>query len=135
MNFKYNLDRIASAANYLDNIIDSSIICFEGQMGAGKTTLISSLCKKWEIKEIVSSPTFSIVNKYESNIKGNIYHFDFYRLNNIEEILDIGFQDYLDSGSICLIEWGVRIKSFLPKNMNVIKIAIDQNNFRTITIN
>tara|TARA_B100001113_G_C20817597_1_gene495248 strand:- start:93 stop:506 length:414 start_codon:yes stop_codon:yes gene_type:complete len=134
MSFKYHLDKITSAANYLDKNIQTSIVCFDGPMGAGKTTLISALCNKWDVKDQVSSPTFSIINHYESEIKGPLYHFDFYRLNRLEEALDIGIEEYLESGNICLIEWGDRIKSLLPENRIIIDIALEKNNFRNLKI-
>ena len=134
MSFKYHLDKITSAANYLDKNIHTSIVCFDGPMGAGKTTLISALCNKWDVKDQVSSPTFSIINHYESEIKGSLYHFDFYRLNCLEEALDIGIEEYLESGNICLIEWGDRIKSLLPENIIIIDIALEKNDFRNLKI-
>ena len=134
MLFKYHLDEIKAAANYLDKYIDSTVICFNGPMGAGKTTLISALCCKWNVKDQVSSPTFSIVNEYETYSKDMLFHFDFYRLNSIEEALDIGVEEYLDSGNICLIEWGERIKSLLPDNIYTIEIALNEDNFRTLKI-
>lgn len=134
MSFKYHLDKITSAANYLDKNIHTSIVCFDGPMGAGKTTLISALCNKWDVKDQVSSPTFSIINHYESEIKGPLYHFDFYRLNCLEEALDIGIEEYLESGNICLIEWGDRIKSLLPENIIIIDIALEKNDFRNLKI-
>ena len=134
MVFKYHLDEIKYAADYLDKNIQTSIICFNGPMGAGKTTLISALCNKWNVKDQVSSPTFSIVNEYETYNKGFLFHFDFYRLNSIEEALDIGVEEYLDSGNICLIEWGERIKSLLPDNVYTIEVALNKNDFRTLKI-
>ncbi|PDH43532.1 MAG: tRNA (adenosine(37)-N6)-threonylcarbamoyltransferase complex ATPase subunit type 1 TsaE [Flavobacteriales bacterium MED-G15] len=134
MFFKYNLDQIGAAADFLDKNINNSIICFNGPMGVGKTTLISALCKKWQIKDVVSSPTFSIVNQYESECKGSFFHFDFYRLNSIEEALDIGVEEYLDAGNICLIEWGERIEGLLPEYFNTIEITIVENDFRSLKI-
>ena len=134
MVFKYHLDEIKSAADYLDKNIQSSVICFNGPMGAGKTTLISALCNKWNVKDQVSSPTFSIVNEYETYAKDLLFHFDFYRLNSVEEALDIGVEEYLDSGNICLIEWGERIKSLLPDNIYTIVIELNEDNFRTLKI-
>ena len=134
MVFKYHLDEIKSAADYLDKNIQSSVICFSGPMGAGKTTLISALCSKWNVKDQVSSPTFSIVNEYQTYAKDLLFHFDFYRLNSVEEALDIGVEEYLDSGNICLIEWGERIKSLLPDNIYTIEIELNEDNFRTLKI-
>ena len=134
MGFKYHLDEIKSAADFLDKNIQTSVICFNGPMGAGKTTLISALCSKWNVKDQVSSPTFSIVNEYKTYSKGLLFHFDFYRLNSVEDALDIGVEEYLDSGNICLIEWGERIKSLLPDNIYTIEIELNENDFRTLKI-
>ena len=134
MLFKYHLEDIKTAADYLDKKINNSIVCFNGPLGAGKTTLISALCSKWKVQDQVSSPTFSIVNQYETHKKGTLFHFDFYRLSCIEEALDIGVEEYFDSGNICLIEWGERIKSLLPDNINNIEVALMQNDFRALKI-
>jgi len=133
MSFRFNLEQIDKAVNYLDEHLQSSIICFEGSMGSGKTTLISKLCKKWQVTESISSPTFSIINHYISPNMGKIFHFDFYRLNNIEEALDIGTEEYLDSGNLCLIEWGERISTILPYHTKI-SIKVNKDQSRTISI-
>jgi len=132
MFFKYHLEEIKTAADYLDKKIQDSIVCFNGPMGAGKTTLISALCSKWRVKDQVSSPTFSIVNEYETHNKGSLFHFDFYRLDSIEEALDIGVDEYLESGNICLIEWGERIRGLLPDNIYNIEVGFMENDFRSL---
>ena len=132
MFFKYHLEEIKTAADYLDKKIQDSIVCFNGPMGAGKTTLISALCSKWRVKDQVSSPTFSIINEYETHNKGSIFHFDFYRLDSIVEALDIGVDEYLDSGNICLIEWGERIRGLLPDNIYNIEVGFMENDFRSL---
>ena len=132
MFFKYHLEEIKTAADYLDKKIQNSIVCFNGPMGAGKTTLISALCSKWKVKDQVSSPTFSIVNEYETHNRGSLFHFDFYRLDSIEEALDIGVDEYLESGNICLIEWGERIRGLLPDNIYNIEVGFMENDFRSL---
>ncbi len=134
MSFRFHLEQIDAAVDYLDEHLSASVICFDGPMGAGKTTLISELCKKWKVTDTVSSPTFSIVNHYESEIKGRLYHFDFYRLNDINEALDIGVEEYLDSENYCLIEWGERISPLLPHKRSIVKIEVDEDQSRTISI-
>ncbi|MEO8794046.1 MAG: tRNA (adenosine(37)-N6)-threonylcarbamoyltransferase complex ATPase subunit type 1 TsaE [Daejeonella sp.] len=99
------------------------IFLFFGEMGAGKTTFIKSICKALGFQDSVSSPTYSIVNEYPAK-EALIYHFDFYRLKNEEEAYDIGFEEYLDSGNYCLIEWPERIESLWPENY--IKVEIDE---------
>ena len=105
-----------------------------GDMGVGKTTLIKAISLQLEVQDIVNSPTFSIVNEYQTYSKNLLFHFDFYRLNSIEEALDIGVEEYLDSGNICLIEWGERIKSLLPDNKYIVEIALNEDDFRTLKI-
>ena len=134
MSFQFHLDQIDKAVDFLDKHLNTTVICFDGPMGAGKTTLVSSLCQKWEVTDPVSSPTFSIVNHYQSQIKGKIYHFDFYRLKSVNEALDIGVEEYLDSENYCLIEWGERIKPLLPSDYCIVNIEVNENQLRTLNI-
>ena len=133
MLFRFNLNQIDKAVDFLEEHLKTTIICFDGPMGAGKTTLISELCRKWDVNNSISSPTFSIVNHYISPSKGSIYHFDFYRLKNIEEAMDIGIDEYLESDNYCLIEWGERIRSMLPPH-NKVNLSINEDQSRTINI-
>ncbi len=131
--------------NYTLNTIDLAIekilpylekykvVLFNGSMGAGKTTLISTLCKNLGSNDDISSPTFSIVNEYISNI-GKIYHFDFYRIENIEEAFDIGLEEYLYSDDYCFIEWAEKIEELLPKSYLIINISIHSEIERSIEI-
>lgn len=107
---------------------------FEGEMGAGKTTLIKELCRQMGVTENTSSPTFSIVNEYLSGKGESIYHFDFYRLKDETEALDIGVEEYLYSGSYCFIEWPSKISSILPSSMLKISINIVAENKRRIQV-
>ncbi len=134
MSFRYHLNQINQAVDYLDEHLQSPVICFDGPIGAGKTTLISRLCQKWQVMDSISSPTFSIVNHYNSLNKGLIYHFDFYRLESLEEVLDIGIEEYLDSGNICLIEWSERVLALLPENCSRVNIEINNDQSRSINI-
>jgi tRNA threonylcarbamoyladenosine biosynthesis protein TsaE len=133
MSFRFNLKQIDQAVDYLDEQLQTPVICFDGPMGAGKTTLISRLCKKWQVTDPISSPTFSIVNHYISATKGGIYHFDFYRLKSIDEAMDIGTEEYLESENLCLIEWGERISPLLPPHTKV-TISINEDQSRTLNI-
>ena len=108
------------------------ILCFYGEMGAGKTTFIRYLCRELGVLENVSSPTFSIVNGYRTQSGGRVYHFGFYRLNSAQEALDIGIHDYFDSGSYCLVEWPEKILNLLPQPHTMVRIVPDQET-RTIT--
>src|SRR5882762_9720679 len=103
---------------------------FHGEMGAGKTTLIKGICKELGVTSVMTSPTFSIVNEYEGN--DIIYHFDCYRLKNENEAYDIGLEEYLDSGKLCLIEWPERIPSLLPASRFEIKLEIESPTHRRI---
>tara|TARA_S200000501_G_scaffold150373_1_gene141804 strand:+ start:1841 stop:2254 length:414 start_codon:yes stop_codon:yes gene_type:complete len=134
MSCRYHLHQINKVVDYLDENLQSPVICFEGSLGAGKTTLISRLCQKWQVSDSVNSPTFSIVNNYNSANKGLIYHFDFFRLESLEEALDIGIEEYLDSGNICLIEWSEKIFKLLPENYTRVNIEINNDQSRSINI-
>ncbi|PWJ39412.1 tRNA (adenosine(37)-N6)-threonylcarbamoyltransferase complex ATPase subunit type 1 TsaE [Sediminitomix flava] len=106
---------------------DQTVWLFEGHMGAGKTTLIKEICDLYGVVDLVNSPTFSIVNEYAS-ADDTFYHFDFYRLREEEEALDIGFEEYVSSGHLCLIEWPSKIPSFIPDEYLLIEIeAIDES--------
>lgn len=126
------LDVVANVIiNYLDN---NSIVVFNAPMGAGKTTLISKICQILETEENSSSPTYAIYNEYYSPKVGTIYHFDFYRLKSIEEALDAGIEELLDSQKLCFIEWPEKIKKLLPKNYVEVGITVNKNK-RIITLN
>lgn len=117
-----NLTELSSAAKALLNFSgEETIFIFEGEMGAGKTTFIKFFCEELGVKDIVSSPTFSIVNEYDAAGEV-IYHFDFYRIKNLQEAYDIGYEEYFYSGHKCLIEWPEKIAELLPENY--IKVAI-----------
>ena len=99
---------------------DCTIWLFEGEMGAGKTTLIKSICRVFHVTDNVSSPSFSIINEYRNAEGRRFYHFDFYRIKNAGEALDLGLEEYFDSGDICMIEWPSMAGSLIPdKNLNI----------------
>ncbi len=112
----------------------NNCVAFYGEMGAGKTTLIKEICKLLGVCDITSSPSFSLINEYLSKEDKSIFHFDFYRINDIEEAYDIGYEDYFYSNSLCFIEWPEKIESLLPENHTNIKINILDNNIRTVEI-
>jgi len=136
-----NKQTMISALDTIDNtarlIIEAAgnhkIFLFHGQMGAGKTTLIKALCAALGTDENISSPTFSIVNEYLIP-KGKIYHFDFYRLKNQTEALDMGYEEYFYSGEYCFIEWPEKIADLLPDHYLDINIEILADNKRQISI-
>lgn len=110
------------------------IVLFKGEMGAGKTTLIKHLCKQLGIDDVTSSPTFSIVNEYVSNKEQKVYHFDFYRINDEQEVMDMGYEDYFYGGDYCFIEWPEKIPNLIPEKFVVVTIEVDEDNNRIISI-
>jgi len=132
--FVKSLSDIDKAASQIISLaLNNHIFLFYGEMGAGKTTLIKSLCKQLGTADNIASPTFSIVNEYKTG-KESIYHFDFYRLKTQTEALDMGFEEYLYSGNYCFIEWPEKIPDLLPLHYISIKISVESNNERQITV-
>jgi tRNA threonylcarbamoyladenosine biosynthesis protein TsaE len=129
-------DLPAAASVLLEETRQEPILLFEGPMGAGKTTLIKELCRQMGVQENVSSPTFALVNEYETKTGNLIYHFDFYRINEEREALAIGALEYFDSGNMCLIEWPSMIPNLLPEHYLLVTLqpAADGEE-RTMTIN
>ena len=122
---KLNLDK---------DIIKTNCIAFYGEMGAGKTTLIKAICYNLGIIDVTSSPSFSLINEYLSDDGKNVYHFDFYRINDIEEAYDIGYEDYFFSNNLCLIEWAEKIERILPGDHFKCNITILDTNSRLVEI-
>ena len=112
----------------------SNIFTFEGEMGVGKTALIKIILKHLKVKDLVKSPTFSIVNEYLTSENKIIYHFDFFRIKDKIEVINIGFEDYLDSSNYCFIEWPNNIKNLLPNDINKIKMEYISETKRKIII-
>ena len=134
ISIKYQLEDIDAAAKQVVlAAAGQKVFLFRGQMGAGKTTLIKSLCKTLGSTDNISSPTFSLVNEYIIP-QGKIYHFDFYRLKSQTEALDMGCEEYFYSGNICLIEWPEMIPDLLPLHYAEINLTVTANNSREITI-
>jgi len=128
------LDGLENAAKrIIESTQDDQIFIFEGEMGAGKTTLIKALAKELGVTKVVTSPTFSIVNEYDANGK-IIYHFDFYRIKNLQEAYDIGYEEYFYSGNICFIEWPEKIAPLLPLHFVKIEISAQNENDRILSI-
>ena len=110
------VEQLSEVSDYLLSMRnEADIIAFYGAMGAGKTTLIKNLCHRMGVSDEVNSPTFAIVNEYVTEEGESVYHFDFYRIKKIEEAYDIGFENYFDSGNLCLIEWPEMIKPLMPE--------------------
>ena len=117
----------------LKDMSSERIFAFYGEMGAGKTTLIKAFCNALGSSDVVRSPTFSLVNEYEDEKGESIYHFDFYRIKHIEEVYDIGFEEYIYSGNYCFMEWPERISELLPETFVYVSIKVEKDEVRKIT--
>jgi tRNA threonylcarbamoyladenosine biosynthesis protein TsaE len=134
MEIVFTLDELELVAQKVIDQQPSKVILFHGEMGVGKTTLIKQLCKYLGVTSVTSSPTFSLVNEYETIDNQIVYHFDFYRLKNEMEALDMGADDYFYSGNWCFIEWAEKIPSLIPDEHAVITIKIVENGKRHLTL-
>ena len=123
-----------AAEKFLEEIGHNRLIAFYAPMGAGKTTFTTAICHQLGVREdAVSSPTFAILNEYRTAKGEPVFHFDFYRINRLEEALDLGLYDYLDSGALCLMEWPENIEELLPEETLKVYITVQPNGARTIT--
>ena len=122
--FKINgIEELSKVSDLLISWRDkSNIIAFYGNMGAGKTTLVKNLCSKLGVQDEVNSPTFALVNEYQTETFDSVFHFDFYRIKSLEEVFDIGYEDYFYGGDLCLLEWPELIDPIMPEHF--IKVAI-----------
>jgi len=124
----------AAAKEFAAALGENKVVAFYGSMGAGKTTFISALCRFFGVDDDVCSPTFTIVNEYRAADGDSIFHFDFYRIEALKEAVDIGFEEYLYSGSLCLIEWPEKIEPLLPDDTLNVKIYALPDDSRIIEI-
>ena len=125
-----------AAKEFAAQMGDETVYAFYGEMGAGKTTFIGELCRALGVEDdLANSPSFSIINEYRSDTTAElIYHFDLYRLENIDDALEIGVEDYFDSGALCLLEWPERIDALLPADTVKVHITVNPDESRTLTI-
>ena len=135
MELTFSLDGIDQAAQRILGELHHPVVVFNGEMGAGKTTLIKALCRALGIHDATSSPTFSLVNEYRTPGDEAVYHFDVYRLKSESEALDMGIEEYLYSGNRCFIEWAEKIPNLLPHPHHVIEIAELPEGSRRVTVN
>ena len=122
-----------AAKQFIENMGDSKVFAFYGKMGAGKTTFIKAICEELGVDDVITSPTFAIVNEYQSATTGDsIYHFDFYRIKKLEEEYDMGYEDYFYSGSLCFLEWPELIDDLLPEDATKVTIEATEEGGRIV---
>ena len=131
-----SLDQIHEAARqFIAEMGDNPVFALYGKMGAGKTTFIKAVCEELGVSDVITSPTFAIVNEYRSDTAGElIYHFDFYRIKKLEEVYDMGYEDYFYSGALCFIEWPELVEELLPGNTIKVTIEEVENGEREVTL-
>jgi tRNA threonylcarbamoyladenosine biosynthesis protein TsaE len=134
MEFIFSLEDIASVADIIVTQNPHKVILFHGEMGAGKTTFIKQFCKTLGVTEATSSPTFSLVNEYQTTDNQTVYHFDFYRLKDEHEALDMGADDYFYSGNWCFIEWAENVPNLIPDEHSVITIQVLEDGKRLLRL-
>ncbi len=134
MEIVFTIDELESVAQQIIAQQPAKVIFFHGEMGVGKTTLIKQLCKTLGVTEATSSPTFSLVNEYETFNNQIVYHFDFYRLKNEIEALDMGADDYFYSGNWCFIEWAEKIPNLIPEEHSVVTIELRPDGKRNLKL-
>ncbi len=125
-----------SARQFIAAMGDRTIFAFYGNMGAGKTTFIKAICEELGVEDVITSPTFAIVNEYRSEETSElIYHFDFYRIKKLEEVYDMGYEDYFYSGCLCFIEWPELIEDLLPEDAVRVQIEEREDGTRMVEMN
>ena len=126
-----NLDNIRAAAReFIQHMGEARVFAFYGKMGAGKTTFVKAICEELGVEDVITSPTFAIINEYEG--EKTIYHFDFYRIKKLEEVYDMGYEDYFYSGALCFIEWPELIEEILPDDAVRVSIIEQQDGSRLV---
>lgn len=128
-----SIDGIVEAAKaFVDAMGEKRVFAFYGKMGVGKTTFIKAVCEEMGVEDVINSPTFAIVNEYVDGRGEPVYHFDFYRIKKEQEVLDIGYEDYVYSGNVCFMEWPELIEGLLPADVVKVNIEEDEDGGRTI---
>ena len=130
-----SLEQIHDAARqFIEAMGDNTVFAFYGKMGAGKTTFIKAVCECLGVEDVINSPTFAIVNEYRSGSGELIYHFDFYRIKKLEEVYDMGYEDYFYSGALCFIEWPELVEELLPGDAVRVTINVADDGTRTLSL-
>jgi len=132
-----NLDNIRTAAReFIENMGEARVFAFYGKMGAGKTTFVKAICEELGVEDVITSPTFAIINEYTtSDVRhpSTIYHFDFYRIKKLDEVYDMGYEDYFYSGALCFIEWPELIEEILPDDAVRVSITEQEDGSRLVS--
>tara|TARA_R110002049_G_scaffold183679_8_gene351672 strand:+ start:4537 stop:4944 length:408 start_codon:yes stop_codon:yes gene_type:complete len=134
MNKNYSLENLPEIASEIITSVKNKTLLFYGEMGVGKTTLIKQICKQLGVLDNISSPTFSLVNEYQTSKEEKVFHFDFYRITDEEEALDMGIEDYLYNNDWCLIEWPQNVENLLPLESVEIHLSTLENGQRSIQL-
>ena len=136
-----DIEHIREAAReFINQIGDRRVFAFYGKMGAGKTTFVKAICEELGVEDVITSPTFAIINEYSTNVQRStfnvqrIFHFDFYRIKKLEEVYDMGYEDYFYSGALCFIEWPELIEDILPEDAVRVSIEEQADGSRLVTI-
>ncbi len=122
----------AAAKEFIAGMGNGNVFAFYGKMGAGKTTFIKTICEEMGVEDVITSPTFAIVNEYTSGEGEPIYHFDFYRIKKIDEVYDMGYEDYFYGGHLCFLEWPELIEDILPEDCTKVTIRTEENGSRSV---
>ncbi|MDL2212809.1 tRNA (adenosine(37)-N6)-threonylcarbamoyltransferase complex ATPase subunit type 1 TsaE [Bacteroides sp. OttesenSCG-928-E20] len=124
-----------AAKQFVEAMDQNTVFAFYGKMGAGKTTFIKAICEELGVTDVITSPTFAIVNEYRSDDTGElIYHFDFYRIKKLDEVYDMGYEDYFYSGALCFIEWPELVEELLPGGAVVVNIEEQEDGSRIVEV-
>lgn len=130
-----SVDKIQEAARqFVCQMGDAKVFAFYGKMGAGKTTFIKAICQELGVEDVITSPTFALVNEYTAGDGSPIFHFDFYRVKKLEEVYDMGYEDYFYSGALCLMEWPELVEELLPQDAMAVTIHANADGSRSIDV-